>query len=187
MAGTVLHGGPYNVSETARHPFLKDEDRWIAACLKAGLPMLGICQGAQQIAFHLGADCGPKPGHPHEFGYYRVDPVPGASDFLDRPRWFCQAHHHMFDIPAGAQRLAQSAAFENQAFRYGRKVYGLQFHPEVTIEGFRRWQAADWAMFGRNGAQDRHEQDALMIRHDRAQADWFAALLEGLFGPAADR
>lgn len=186
LAGTVLHGGPYNAYDLDKNAFLREEDRWIGACLKADIPMLGICQGAQQIAYHLGGSAGPIEGEPHEFGYYRVDPVEGAEDFLDRPRWFTQAHFHMFGIPDGAERLASSDAFPNQAFRYGRNVYGLQFHPEVTIEGFRRWQDVDWSPYGKPGVQTREEQEQLMLAHDREQANWFSGFMDGLFGrPAA--
>ena len=74
--------------------------------------------------------------------------------------------------------------FPNQAFRYGSKVYALQFHSEVTIEGFRRWQNAPWAMYARLGAQPREEQDRLMYRHDADQAEWYYGFLGTLFGKA---
>ena len=41
-------------------------------------------------------------------------------------------HDDIFDIPSGALALASSAGCANQAFRYGQRAYGLQFHPEVT-------------------------------------------------------
>lgn len=184
VAGTVIYGGPFNAYDHATHPFLKAEEDWIRACMDRGLPVLGICQGAQQIAHLLGARVGPIQGEPHEFGYYRVDPTPEGADFLPGPLHMCQAHFHMFDIPPGATRLAGSDLFPNQAFRFGARVYGLQFHPEVTIEGFRRWQNAPWAAWGRPGAQTRGEQTALMHAHDAAQADWFMGFLSRLFGRA---
>jgi GMP synthase (glutamine-hydrolysing) len=182
IAGTVLYGGGYNAFDAAIHPFLNEEYRWIEACLKAEVPMLGICQGAQQIAFHLGAPVGPLPGDPHEFGYYTVRPEKDALDFLPGPLVFTQAHAHTFGIPAGAQKLASSDAFPNQAFRYGPNVYALLFHADVTIEGFRRWQKVPWAMYGKRGAQGREEQDRLMYAHDAAQAEWFYDFLGRLFG-----
>jgi GMP synthase (glutamine-hydrolysing) len=182
IAGTVIYGGKYNVFDTHLHPFLEEEYRWIDACLKADVPMLGICQGAQQIAFHLGAPVGPAEGEPHEFGYYEVVPEPGAADFMPEPLVVTQAHFHTFGVPEGAERLAGSSAFANQAFRYGPKVYALQFHPEVTIEGFRRWQNAPWAAYGKPGAQPRKVQDRLMHAHDARQAAWFYGLLRRLFG-----
>jgi GMP synthase (glutamine-hydrolysing) len=182
IAGTVIYGGKYNVFEADLNPFLNEEYRWIEACLKAGVPMLGICQGAQQIAFHLGAPVGPVAGEPAKFGYYEVRPEPGAEDFMPAPMTVAQSHFHAFGIPAGAQKLASGDTFSNQAFRYGREVYALQFHAEVTIEGFRRWQAAPWAFYGRPGAQTRDEQDRLMHAHDARQADWFYGFLGRLFG-----
>jgi GMP synthase (glutamine-hydrolysing) len=182
IVGTVIYGGKYNVFDAAIHPFLSEEYRWIDACLKADVPMLGICQGGQQIAFHLGARVGPLQGDPAEFGYYEIRPEPGAADFMPRPLVVTQSHYHTFGIPEGAEKLACSDMFPNQAFRYGPKVYALQFHSEVTIEGFRRWQNAPWAMYARAGAQPREEQDRLMYRHDAAQAEWFYGLLGRLFG-----
>jgi GMP synthase (glutamine-hydrolysing) len=50
VAAGVLYGGPFNVFETERHPFLKDEHRWAEGCMKRGIPLLGICQGTQEPA-----------------------------------------------------------------------------------------------------------------------------------------
>ena len=38
------------------------------------------------------------------------------------------------DLPPGAVGLASSAVFPNQAFRWGRQAYGIQFHLEVSKE-----------------------------------------------------
>ncbi len=182
LAGTVIMGGGQFADETGKHPFLNEEYRWIDACLRTGVPMLGICLGAQMIAHHLGATVGPPESGECEFGYYRVDPTAAAGDFLDGPRWFTQAHYHAFGLPAGAVHLARSEAFENQAFRLGDKVHGIQFHPEVTIETFRRWRDSDWAFHHKPGAQAPVEQSRLMMEHDEAQAAWFYAFLEKQFG-----
>ena len=98
------------------------------------------------------------------------------------PLHLFQAHFHTFDLPKGAVHLAQSDAFPNQAFRLGKNVYGVQFHAEVTIEGFQRWQMSKENSYGQPGAQDRATQDQLMYAHDAAQADWFYGFLAKLFG-----
>lgn len=185
VAGSVIYGGPYNVFEEDQHPFLHDEAAWIRACMAKGIPLLGLCQGAQQIARVLGAHVGPPDSGLHEFGYYPITPTAEGQDFLPRTMHMTQAHFHTFDIPEGAVRLAGSPLYPNQAFRHGDRTYALQFHPECTIEGFRRWQNAPWANYGKPGAQTRAEQDRLMAEHDAAQADWFYAFLSRLFGPAA--
>lgn len=186
-AGTVVYGGPFNVFDEHLHPFLHDEARWLAACIARGLPVLGICQGGQQIARLLGAHVGPPASGVHEFGLYPVTPTPEAvaEGFLTTPLHMTLSHWHHFDVPEGAVRLASSQLYPNQAFRWGARTYALQFHPECSTKGFRRWQSRERAPYGKPGVQDRAEQDRLLAAHDAAQAAWFAGFLARLFGTAA--
>lgn len=185
LAGTVIYGGSFNVDETEKYPFLKDEYTWIAKCLKADVPMLGICQGAQQIAWHLGAHVGPVDGDATEFGYYKIRPTEAGKDIFPDELVVTQSHFHEFHIPEGAVCLAESDLFEYQAFRLGDKVYGFQFHAEQTMEGFHLWQEKYEAeRKGRPGIQDRETQNRLMLEHDEAQAKWFNDFLGKLFVPA---
>jgi GMP synthase (glutamine-hydrolysing) len=185
VAGSVIYGGPFNVFEEDRYPFLNAEADWIRLCLAQEIPLLGICQGAQQIARVLGAWVGPLDPPVHEFGYYPVSPTQEGRDVLPETLYMTQAHFHTFAIPQGAVHLASSPLYPNQAFRYGARTYGFQFHPECTIEGFRRWWSNAWAPYGKPGVQSREEQAALMARHDERQAEWFYDFLSRLFGPAA--
>lgn len=187
VAGSVVYGGPFNVFETDEHPFLLDEHRWIAQCMERNVPLLGICQGAQSIAYTLGARCGPREGQPHEFGYYPIRPTDAGRSLIPDGLVVAQSHFHEFDLPDGAELLASSDTFPHQAMRVGENAYGLQFHPEVTRTGFRRWQEAEWAAYGKPGAQTREEQDALGAAHDAAQHAWFMGFLEGLFGDVLER
>ncbi len=184
VAGSVIYGGPFNVFEKDKHPFLKDEHTWIEQCIHKNVPLLGICQGAQSIAHVLGARAGPRPGEPHEFGYYTIYPTGPGRDILPHPLTVTQAHFHEFELPEGGELLAYSDAFPQQAFRYGKTTYALQFHPEVTIEGFRRWQRDLTFYYGKPGSQTREQQTDLMHKHDGAQADWFYGFLEKLFPQA---
>lgn len=185
IAGSVIYGGPFNVFEEDRHPFLNAEADWIRACMAEDVPLLGICQGAQQIARVMGAHVGPPESGVHEFGYYPVSPTPEGRDFLPETLHMAQAHFHTFALPQGAVHLASSPLYPNQAFRIGARTFGLQFHAECTIEGFRRWQSRPWAAYGKPGSQGRAEQDALMLQHDARQAEWFYGFLDRLFGTAA--
>ncbi|MFZ1679720.1 MAG: type 1 glutamine amidotransferase [Rhizobiaceae bacterium] len=178
--GLVIHGGGFDAFAHDRFPFLKDEARAIETALARGIAVMGICQGAQQIADVLGAAVGPSASGVTEFGYYTIEPVDADASFLPAPLVVAQSHFHGFSIPSGATRLARSALFENQAFSLGRAL-ALQFHPEVTPDGFRRWQEAPWARYGEPGVQDRDAQDRLMAQHDAAQQDWFIGLLERHF------
>ncbi|MEO0937822.1 MAG: glutamine amidotransferase [Pseudomonadota bacterium] len=179
LAGVVVFGGMFDADSEEVNTFLKEEYRVIDAALAANLPFLGICQGAQMLARALGAWAGGR-GDSHEFGYYEVAPTAAGADFLPGPMHFTQAHWHTFDIPEGATHLASSALYPNQAFQHG-KALGVQFHPEVTIEGFRRWQVGNSA-YGKPGCQDPATQERLMLAHDRAQAEWFYALMDDMFG-----
>lgn len=181
VAGVVIYGGSQNVGEQSDFPFLTDEIRWIEDCLALDLPMLGLCLGGQLLAHTLGAAVGPRLPRECEFGYYPLTTTEAGAGWLPEGFHATQAHCEAFDIPASAVHLASSERFPNQAFRYRDNVYGLQFHPEVTRTIFRRWQQADWAMYGIPGAQDRAEQERLMRQHDDVQGRWFCRLLDRMF------
>ena len=185
IAGCVVYGGRYEAYATDKFPFLNDEARTIEACMKNGVPLLGICQGAQQIAHVLGAPVGPPEDGVCEFGYYPLRPTVAGTNILPGTLHVTQSHFHTFGIPSSAERLASSDLFPNQAFCYGETTYAFQFHAEVTIEGFRRAQASASAYFDKPGAQARAEQDALMHVHDAAQAAWFYGFLDGFFNRPA--
>ncbi|WP_415401544.1 glutamine amidotransferase-related protein [Tateyamaria sp. SN3-11] len=187
LAGVVVYGGNYNAYDTGLHPFLKDEYRIIDAAMRADVPVLGLCQGAQMIAHHMGAFAGAPDHGNHEFGWYEVSPTDPGRVILPEPLHFAQAHFHTFDIPDGARHLARSPLFENQAFAFRDNVMGFQFHPEQTIAGFMRWQARgeEWGRYGAPGVQDRATQTALMLEHDAAQGAWFTAFLDRFFKETA--
>lgn len=186
LRAAVVFGGPFCVNQPEVHPFLADENRFIEACLRADLPFLGICQGAQQLATVLGAYAGPPsavaPGHGREFGYYALQPRPQGQALVPAGLVVPQAHFHTFAIPDGARHLASSERYPNQAFSYG-SAYGFQFHAEVTKPGFRRWQTQLGPQhYGQPGVQTKAEQDALMAAHDAAIDAWFMAFMDRHFG-----
>lgn len=140
--GLVVLGGPMNCDEIARHPHLGIETEAIRAAIDRGLPVLGICLGAQLIARALGAKV--TRNREKEIGWYDVTPTPaGAKDplfsrFSGTEKIF-QWHGDTFAIPEGAVHLASSPACAHQAFRYGENVYALQFHLEVDQPLIARW------------------------------------------------
>lgn len=183
ILGSVVYGGPFNVFEEDCHAFLHAENRWIEGCLKAEVPILGICQGAQSMARVMGAECGPLDPEVHEFGYYEVAPTEAGRTILPEPMLMTQAHFHGFAIPAGATRLAFSRTFPNQAMQAGPRAFAFQFHAEMTPVGFRRWQDAKWAAYGKPGTQDRAEQDRRQALCDAPMELWFNGFLDRLFAP----
>ncbi|MDH3594387.1 MAG: glutamine amidotransferase [Rhodospirillales bacterium] len=182
VAGTVLYGGPQGIPEIDRHPFLAEEARWVERCLRRDIPVLGLCLGGQIVAHALGAAVGPGPDGLHEFGYYELFPTDAGRAVIPEGLVVTQAHFHEFAVPEGAELLAKSELYRHQAFRYDGNAFAFQFHPEITGEGFRRWQDADWAPWGEPGVQTREEQDTHAAPHDQAQHDWFVGFLEQLFG-----
>ena len=131
----VVMGGSMGVYEADRYPHLRDELRLIEDALRRGRPIVGVCLGSQLLAAALGARVYPSGGK--EIGWYRIDLTDAAATdglLYDAPRSFTALcwHGDVFDLPAGAVRLASSELTEHQAFRYGEKAYGLLFHLEIT-------------------------------------------------------
>ena len=142
IQGLIVMGGPQSVDEQARHPFLKDELVLLRAALEAALPILGICLGAQLLAAALGARVTKNPQK--EIGWYPIMREPGADgDPLCEPfgqtETVFQWHGDTFALPKDATRLFSSPLCQEQAFRWGDRVYGLQFHVEVTEAMIRAW------------------------------------------------
>jgi GMP synthase (glutamine-hydrolysing) len=142
LGGIVVLGGAMGVHDTADHPWLAVERRWLADAVADDVPVLGVCLGAQQLAAALGASVrtGPAPeigvGEVQLTDAGRDDPVLGPEgERLAVLHW----HGDTFDVPDGATRLAASDDYPNQAFRYGTAVYGLQFHLEVDDAMARAW------------------------------------------------
>ncbi len=112
---------------------------WIERWLETGKPFLGLCLGGQMLARVLGARVDPHPEALYEIGYVPIETAAGADGFLDGVSHVYHWHHEGFTVPAGAELLATGPVFPNQAYRYGRNAYGLQFHPEVTVPVMTRW------------------------------------------------
>jgi GMP synthase (glutamine-hydrolysing) len=136
----ALPGVANPVDETAAVASTRDVLR---EALRRQVPVLGICLGAELLAEAAGGlthTCAP------EWGYHDVELLPAArEDALlgDLPGRFAtfQAHNYGFDLPPGAVALA-GAPDALQAFRVGEKAWGIQFHPEPTLEMLDGWTAA---------------------------------------------
>jgi GMP synthase (glutamine-hydrolysing) len=140
--GLIILGGPMCVDQTDSHPHLLTEINAIRLAMEQHKPVLGICLGAQLIATALGAQVRKNPVK--EIGWYDVTPTDaGAKDPLfscfDGTEKIFQWHGDTFDIPTGAVNLATSPDCANQAFRFGDRTYGLQFHLEVDEPLIQRW------------------------------------------------
>jgi GMP synthase (glutamine-hydrolysing) len=141
--GLVVLGGPMSVHDDAAHEWLVPERALLRAAVDAGLVVLGVCLGAQQLASAFGAAVTTMASP--EIGAGEVvltnaglaDPVlGGAPSPLPVVHW----HGETFGLPAGAVHLAETTHCAQQAFRIGTHAYGLQCHIEVDDA-----LAAEWS------------------------------------------
>lgn len=143
--GLVVLGGPMSADEVDRHPHLQFEQEAIRTAIGDGIPVLGICLGAQLIAASSGGRILRRGAV--EFGWRRVTPTAaGAVDpliaHLDGGAEIFQWHSDTFTLPESAEHLAASADCRYQAFRIGECAYGFQFHLEADRALIRRWAGA---------------------------------------------
>lgn len=133
----AVMGGPMNIYEHERYPWLAEEKKFLKAAIDGGKPVVGICLGAQLAADVLG---GRVTRNPHtEIGWFPIaltDAGRQAVLFEGCPAEFLAFHWHgdTFSIPPGAVHLARSEACRNQAFSYQDRVFGLQFHLDYCTE-----------------------------------------------------
>ncbi len=140
--GVVIFGSSYNIEHVGEQPFI---DRLRAITLDAldrGTPYLGICFGAQMLAWSLGAEISKAPVR--EIGYVSLRPLPAADDdqllshYVDGDQVF-QWHMDTFDLPAGAEQLATGDQVTAQAFRIGDRTWATQFHLEIDRAEIDLW------------------------------------------------
>jgi len=164
--------------------WLRREIEWIGVPLKEGKPFLGICLGAQMLARHLGHCVRPHPLGRVELGYYPIHPTEHGHRICECafPNHVYQWHREGFDLPCGSTLLAKGQDFEAQAFRYGDKAYGFQFHPEVTLATMCRWSLLTLEGLAEPGARPRHRHIEGWFRHDRAVARWSSSFLRQWLG-----
>jgi GMP synthase-like glutamine amidotransferase len=178
----VVMGGPMNIYEHERHPWLVPEKALIRAAVAAGKRVLGVCLGAQLLADVLG---GPVSRNAHsEIGWFPVElseagrAYPG---FAGLPARFTAFHWHgdTYRLPPGATRLCGSEACAEQGFALGDKVLGLQFHLEVSRANAEEWFRHERPKPARYVQTPEHilEQRESFEENNR----WMRVILERLF------
>jgi GMP synthase (glutamine-hydrolysing) len=153
----LVLGGPVGVYETEAYPWLDQEIALIRARLAAKGKVIGVCLGAQLIARACGARVYPGT---REIGWAPIVPTaPGRASALAElaaANWeVLHWHGDTFDLPAGAELLASTAAVPNQAYAIGKQVLALQFHPEVLPRDIEAWLIGHTVELGKAGIDPR--------------------------------
>ena len=176
-AGAVIFGGPMSANDP--DDFVRREIDWIAVPLREQRPFLGICLGAQMLAMQLGARVAPHPEGRAEIGYYPIRPTPaGLALCRHWPDHVYHWHREGFELPHGAELLAEGGDFPIQAFQSGHS-FGFQFHPDVTYAMMHRWTTRGHERLELPGARKRHHHFADRAIHDVTERAWLKAFLDG--------
>ncbi|HEY2380353.1 MAG TPA: glutamine-hydrolyzing GMP synthase [Terriglobia bacterium] len=121
--GIILSGGPASVYET-------DAPISDPAIMQLGVPILGICYGMQLIGKEMGGRV--EPATQREYGPRELDSLQSSCLFDGMRRVWMSHGDRILEPPPGFQITARTqntiAAMEDRT----RKVFGVQFHPEVT-------------------------------------------------------
>ncbi len=138
----IVLGGDMNVGQEERFPFLLAERELLREAVATGLPTLGICLGAQQLAAACGGGVRRRVSLGLGWRPFTVqddDPLLAGIDPTTRVfhwRWYaCR-------LPEQAV-LSASGDGDPQVFRVGAAAWGVQFHPEVTFEIVAGWFGED--------------------------------------------
>lgn len=192
--GLVCLGGEMGALDDAEYPWLSNVRLLLSKAVATKTPTLAVCMGAQLLAAATGGQVR-RGGNGPEVGVLLVakrDTAARDPLFAELPLTpdVLQFHHdEIAMLPPGAELLASSPRYANQAFRVGTTAYGIQFHIETTPETVLKWAASapDEAALARPGQL---EPDALAEAHVTLAEVWqpfaqrFVQLSAGELEPA---
>lgn len=183
FAGILVTGSASMVSSPT--PWMETTAAWLREAVSSGVPVLGVCFGHQMLAYALGGKVGPNPNGP-EAGSISVtfnqeardDPLFGSLP--DQAKF--NAHHYetVLELPEGAIVLADNGTDQCQAVRYAPKVWGVQFHPEISAAIMRSLLDIVGENLEKNG------QSVCAIEQAIETTPYGPVLLERFFGMALE-
>lgn len=182
VGGIVVFGSTSNVEDAPSQPFIGRVGALVREAVDRSTPVLGVCFGAQVLAWTLGAEIERAPAK--EVGFEPLRPTSHAagdrllSHYVDGDRVF-QWHMDTYDLPGGATLLAEGDQVRHQAFRVGPVAWGVQFHLEIDASELEQWLDAFaeegdlLAEWGKTADQVRDEAARYLAEHERRGAEVF--------------
>jgi GMP synthase (glutamine-hydrolysing) len=174
VAGIVLFGSSFNVEHADEQPFIKEVSELTREAVDTGVPYLGVCFGAQMLAWSLDAEITKAPVR--EIGFEPIWPLATAADdrllaHYDPGDHVFQWHMDTFALPDGAELLVTGDGVHHQAYRVGDRTWGVQFHFEIDRAEIETWLTAfeateDLAVtWGKPSDEVRAEADRYLAIH----------------------
>ena len=170
-------------------PFLPRERALVGEAVASGVPVLGICLGAQVLAHVTGGTVTASSGETEHGSCPVALLAPAADDPLfagltgyEELRMIQNHRDSITTLPPGAVLLATSDACRVQAFRVGAAAWGVQFHPEADAARLTTWNETRLAAVGIDRAElvaQAMADSALNTDQARRLAGGFAAVVRG--------
>jgi GMP synthase (glutamine-hydrolysing) len=178
--GIVALGGDQSVRDNAESPLLQAEAELLREAIERGVPVLGVCLGAQLLAHTLGGSVARLPKR--MVAWAPIEPLPAAAGdpvlgALPAGAMALHWNEDGFEPPPGAVELLRRPRGTGEGFRYGDSAWGVQFHPEVDPENLEGWYRTGYQELSEAGVTEKEARaaDALHLAGQRA-------LSEALFG-----
>jgi GMP synthase (glutamine-hydrolysing) len=174
--GLLSLGGEQSVREIDADSVLTAEAELLGEAVERGIPVLGVCLGAQLLAHALGSRVFRLPQR--MIRWSPIEPLPAAEGdpvvgALPQGAVALNWNEDGFEPPPGAVELLARPGLTVQAFRYGECAWGVQFHPEVHPEGLDGWYRSGYAELPEAGVTEEEARaaDALHLPAQQALSD----------------
>jgi GMP synthase (glutamine-hydrolysing) len=179
-SAAIIFGGPMSVNDG--EDFIRREIEWVGVPLRDNKPFLGICLGAQICAKFLGGKVYRHPSGHAEVGYYPVRPTAAGLAVVETwPECVYQWHREGFDVPYGAELLAEGDIFEVQAIRFGcafAAAISSRSHPAMI----HKWTTHGHDRMAMPGARPRHTHFDDRAVYDYSARAWLKVFLDRWLG-----
>ena len=182
VQGVVLFGSTFNVEHADEQPFIKDVRELTLEAIDRQVAFLGVCFGAQVLAWSLDAPVGKAPTREVGFEQVRLEPEASTDPLIGHYRdgdAIFQWHMDTFEPPTGAALLATGDQVRHQAFRVGDRAWGIQWHLEIDRPELESWLdifglegdlLTEW---GKSAEEVRAEADRFMAAHEQRGRELF--------------